>query len=118
VAAEVAADVVPAAFEFSHHSRRNATFQIHPTAARHFWHVVVGRAFVLPARGVAGFLHAETEVHEVHYDLHVALRLHRATHDTEAHERLAVLHDERRDDRVERTFAGRVDVGVPATFSS
>ncbi len=64
------------------------------------------------ARGVAGFLHVEAEIDHVDDDLHMALRLHVAAHDAEAHERLAVFHDESRNDGLKRPFARRIDVGV------
>ena len=42
----------------------------------------------------------------------MTLGLYEAAHHTEAHERRAVLHDERGNDRVEGPFAGRVNVGM------
>src|SRR5689334_14845722 len=71
-----------------------------------------GRTFVLDARRVAGFLQVHAEIDQVHHDLDVALRLHVAAHHTEADPRLAVLRDEGRNDRVERTLAGLERVRV------
>jgi hypothetical protein len=67
---------------------------------------------VLDARRVAGFLQVHAEVHQVHHDLRMALRLHRPAHHAEAGERLAVAGDEGRDDGLERTLARRIAVGM------
>ena len=67
---------------------------------------------MLPARGVAGFLHIHAEIDLVDEHLHVALRLHRAAHEAEGFPRRAVLQHEAGDNRLERALARRVDVGV------
>ena len=64
------------------------------------------------ACGVAGFLHVHAEVHHVDHDLHVRLGLIVTAHHAERHERLAVLHDERRHERVKRPLAGGEAVRV------
>ena len=71
-----------------------------------------GRAVVLPARAVAGFLRVEAVVDHVDDDLGLSLRLHAAAHDAIGHPRLSVLAGEAGDDGVEGALAGGVDVGV------
>ena len=68
----------------------------------------LGGADVVEARGVAGFLQAHVEVEQVDEDLHVALRLHVAAHDAEAHHGPSVFGEHRGDDGVERPLAGGV----------
>ena len=67
---------------------------------------------MLPARGVAGFLHIQAEIDLVGQHLDVTLRLHPAAHDTERFPRLAAFHHEPGNDGVKRTFARRVNVRV------
>ena len=65
---------------------------------------------MLKARRIARLLQAHAEVDQVHHDLHMALRLHLPAHHTETDPRPAILRDERRDDRLKRTFARRISV--------
>ncbi len=65
---------------------------------------------VREARGVGGHLNVHAEIDHVDHVLHVRLRLHAPAHVSEGHERIAVLHDEARDDRVEGPFVRRHDV--------
>ena len=64
-----------------------------------------------PARGVAGDLRALLVIEHPNQGLHVPLRLHVAAHHAKAHDRLAALGQESRDDGVERPLAGRDLVG-------
>src|SRR5262245_65978391 len=66
-----------------------------------------------PARRVGGGLRILPVVGEADHDLRMALRLHRAAHDAEAHDRPPVLADEARDDGVEGALA-RADLVVVA----
>jgi hypothetical protein len=63
-----------------------------------------------PARRVAGGLRLLPVRQHPHQRLQVALRLHVAAHDAEAHLRLAVLGEEGGNDGVERALSGRDDV--------
>ena len=66
------------------------------------------------ARPVARRLRILAVVGDAHHHLGVALRLHRAPHDAEAHHRLAVLRDEAGDDRLVRAFARADAIGMAA----
>lgn len=56
-------------------------------------------------------LHVHAKVDEVGQHLRVPLRLHVATHHTEAQPRLTVLHDKPRDNGVKRSLGGCVHLG-------
>ena len=90
---------------------REAGLQEHRPAVDHALAGRLGVSFDAKARRVAGLLQVHPEVDHVHEDLHVALRLHVSAHDTEAHERRAVLGDEGGNDGVEGTLARRIRVG-------
>jgi hypothetical protein len=64
------------------------------------------------ARTVARGLRVLAVVGDTDHDLRVALRLHGAAHDAEAHHGLAVLGDEARDDRLVGALAGPDLVGM------
>ena len=69
-------------------------------------------AFPFPARRVQRSLWVQAEVHGVHHHLHMALRLHEATHHAEGAYGPAALGQEARDDGVVRPLAGCQAVGV------
>src|SRR6266403_1802553 len=96
-------DLVAAAREAFQHRRRETRFDadfqaLHDAVAR----PVARRLRILPVIG------------DAHHHLGVALRLHGAPHDTEAHHRLTVLRDEARDDRLVRALARADPIGVAA----
>src|SRR2546422_9060268 len=66
------------------------------------------------ARPVARRLRILAVVGDAHHHLGVALRLHGAPHDAEAHHRLAVFRDEAGDDRLVRAFARADAIGMAA----
>ena len=65
-----------------------------------------------PARRVGGRLRVLRIVNQTRHHLHVALSLHRTTHDAEAHQRFAVFAEKARDDGLKRTFARGDDIGM------
>ena len=65
---------------------------------------------VADARCIAGFLKVHVEIEQVNENLHVPLLPHVAAHHAEAHQRLAILGDERRNDRVKRPLARCVGI--------
>ena len=67
---------------------------------------------MLPAGGVAGFLHVYPEIDLVGQHLDMALRLHPAAHDAKRFPRFAIFHDEPGNDGLKRPFARRVNIGV------
>ena len=67
---------------------------------------------MLPARGVAGFLHIHSEIDHVRQDLDVTLRLHAAAHHAECVPWLPILHDKTWNDGVKWSLARRVNIGV------
>ena len=67
---------------------------------------------VMNARGLTRLLDVHAEVDQVHQHLRVSLRLVVAAHDAERQPRLAVLHDERRDERVQRPLVRRDAIGM------
>jgi hypothetical protein len=67
---------------------------------------------MLPARRVAGLLDVQTKIDLICEHLYMALWLHSAAHDTESFPRFAVFHHESWNNRVKRTFAGRIDIRV------
>ena len=67
---------------------------------------------MMVARGVARRLQAHAEINNIDQHLHMALGLHAAAHQAEAHDRLAVFHHEGGDDGVEGPLARRVNIGV------
>ncbi|QNG73598.1 hypothetical protein EIELFIGP_02424 [Stenotrophomonas maltophilia] len=105
---------MPLAHQRTHRLVREAGFQIHFAAIGHRRGLTrrFSRAFVLDARRITGFLQVHPEIHQVHHDLRMALRLHRAAHHAEAGIRLAALGDEPRNDGLEWTLARRVAVGM------
>ena len=104
-------DLVAAVDQLTDSFRREAGFELH-IAAVGFRRLAggFGRTDVVNPRCVARLLQAHVEVEQVHENLHVALRLHVAAHDAEAHHRAAVLGDQRGNDRVERPLPGGVGV--------
>ena len=64
------------------------------------------------ARAIGGGLRILVVVGDAHHHLHVALRLHGAAHHAEAHDGLAVLGDEARDDGLVGALLRRDLVGV------
>src|SRR5207237_4052346 len=113
VTAEVEADIVAFLFQFARGLERHAALEIHVAAGlRQLFAGWFAIAFVLPARGVAGFLNRHAEIDLVREDLNVTLRLHSAAHHAERFPWFAILHHESRNDRVERPFARRVNVRV------
>src|ERR1700722_1989351 len=70
----------------------------------------VGRLGRREPRAIAGRLQIGAMVDQVEQHLHVALRLLRAAHEAEGGERAAVLHDESRQQGVERPFAGSDEI--------
>src|SRR4051812_17558238 len=103
--------MVAAALQFLNRFWRKSRFKMDASAAGRGWAAGwVRRADVVCARRIAGFLETHVEVEQVNENLHVALRLHVAAHDAEAHHGFTVLGDESRDDRVERALAGRVGI--------
>ena len=93
--------------------RQNAGFQCHAPAVGHLLTCRFTAAAVIPPGRVAGLLEVHAKVDDVAHDLHMALRLHVAAHHAETHERLAVLRDERGNDRVKWTLARLENVGMP-----
>jgi len=96
-------------------------FEVERSAINHRRAGRFGRSPVVVPRGVTGFLKIHPEVDHVDDDLHVPLGLHVPAHHTEGDPRFAVLHRERRDDRVERALtrfevvgAVRIEVEEPA----
>src|SRR5271169_2685339 len=66
---------------------------------------------------VAGRLRVLAVVSDAHHHLHVTLRLHRATHHTEAHHRGAVFGDKAGDDRVVRPLVRPDLIRMPVSRS-
>ncbi|MNV38714.1 hypothetical protein D3C71_1302760 [compost metagenome] len=105
---------MPLAHQAAHGLIRKTGFQIDLAAIAHRGGLPgrFGGTLMLDTRCITGFLQVHAEVHQVHHDLRMTLRLHRAAHHTEARKRLAALGDERRNDGLERPLARRVAVGV------
>src|SRR5262245_384451 len=88
--------------------RGNAGFEPQQAHSLLFLPRRLRRAFVMPARRIAGLLHGETEIHHVRDHLRLTLRLHVAAHHAECEPRLAALQRKARDDRVEGPLAWRI----------
>jgi hypothetical protein len=95
-------DLVATLLEVIEHLGREARLYTHPPPLQY-----------APAWGIAGGLWVLIETAQTHDHLDVSLRLHRATHHTEAHQRLSGARQETRDDGVEGTFAACYSVGMP-----
>jgi len=67
---------------------------------------------VVESRRVAGFLQAHLEIEKIDENLHMALRLHIASHHAEAHHGPPFLGEECRNDRMKRPLAGGVRIGM------
>ena len=65
---------------------------------------------MVDARSIPSLLQAHAKVDDIDNDLGVTLRLHRTAHDTKTHQRFSVLHDESRDDGMERPLAALYNV--------
>ncbi len=92
------------------HVVADAALEVDPAAVGHLLIGRLRRAAVPHPRRVARFLQVHVEVDEVHDDLRMRLRLHRAAHHAEAEPRLAVLRDEGRDDGVEGPLARGIGI--------
>src|SRR5438309_4950566 len=72
----VLGDAMPLQGEVAHDGWRHAALEIEDAAVLHDAAGGLARAFVMPARRVAGFLHVHAEIDDVAEHLHVPLRLH------------------------------------------